>query len=113
LDPHELHRREQTGCPDRRPLPALPQALRSGEGPRSPQECARRSAGRSQEDRRLGEREDKKLLEEHANYVREMEKELKDSKGDIGHDVPKIEPGVRKDNDNMPKLTKLNMDMLV
>jgi len=57
--------------------------------------------------------EDRKLLEEHANYVREMEKELKSAKADVGHAVPELEPGTRRDNENMPKLTKMNIDLMV
>ena len=39
---------------------------------------------------------DKKLLEEHATFVREMEKELKEQKAaNVGHAVPKLEPGVQ------------------
>ena len=57
--------------------------------------------------------EDRKLLEEHANYVREMEKELKSAKADVGHKVPEIEPGTRRDNENMPKLTKMNIDLMI
>ncbi len=57
--------------------------------------------------------EDKKLLEEHAAFVREMEKELKEAKADAGHPVPKLEPGVRKDNDNIPKISKAQIDLMV
>ena len=58
--------------------------------------------------------EDKKLLDEHATFVREMEKELKESRdAAAGHPVPKIEPGVRRDNDNMPKISKTQLDLLV
>jgi hypothetical protein len=56
---------------------------------------------------------DKKLLEEHAAFVREMEKELKEAKLAAGHPVPVIEPGVRKDNDNMPKISKAQIDLMV
>ncbi len=57
---------------------------------------------------------DKKLLEEHASFVRDMEKELKAQKAaSVGHAVPKIEPGTRRDNDNMPKLSKMQLDLLV
>lgn len=57
--------------------------------------------------------EDKRLLEEHANFVREMELELKNTKADMGHAVPELEPGTRRDNDNMPKLSKMQIDLLV
>ena len=57
---------------------------------------------------------DKKLLEEHATFVRDMEKELKEQKNaTVGHAVPKMEPGIRKDNDNMPKISKAQIDLLV
>jgi hypothetical protein len=56
---------------------------------------------------------DKKLLEEHAAFVREMEKDLKEAKAAAGHPVPVIEPGVRKDNDNMPKISKTQIDLMV
>lgn len=56
---------------------------------------------------------DKKMLEEHAAFVREMEKELKEAKAAAGHPVPVMEPGVRKDNDNMPKISKTQIDLMV
>jgi hypothetical protein len=57
---------------------------------------------------------DKKLLREHANFVREMEKELKESKAaDVGHPVPELEPGVKRENDNLPKISKLQIDLMV
>jgi Protein of unknown function (DUF1552) len=58
--------------------------------------------------------EDKRLLEEHAMFVREMEKELNDAKKNAAvHAVPEIEPGVRRDNNNMPKISKLQIDLMV
>src|SRR6266446_7773884 len=46
--------------------------------------------------------EDRRLLEEHASFVREMEQELKDAKTEaVGHAVPKLDPGVKKQNDNI------------
>jgi hypothetical protein len=57
--------------------------------------------------------EDRKLLEEHATFVREMEKELREDAKSAGHAVPDLEPGVRADNDNMPKLSKLQIDLMV
>jgi Protein of unknown function (DUF1552) len=57
---------------------------------------------------------DKKLLEEHAQFVREMEKELKEAKAaSVGHAVPQLEPGVRRDNDNIPKISKQQIDLMV
>jgi Protein of unknown function (DUF1552) len=58
--------------------------------------------------------EDRRLLDEHASFVREMEKELRESKEqDVGHAVPEPEPGVRKENDNIPRISKMQIDLLV
>jgi hypothetical protein len=57
--------------------------------------------------------EDRQILEEHATLVREMEQELRSGKHDVGHAVPVLEPGVRKDNDNIPRISKLQIDLLV
>ena len=57
---------------------------------------------------------DKKLLDEHAAFVREMEKDLKETKAvAAGHPVPKLEPGMKKDNDNIPKISKTQIDLMV
>ena len=58
--------------------------------------------------------EDRQLLEEHATFVREMEQELEaPSSQDVGHAVPELEPGVKHDNDNMPKISKMQIDLMV
>ena len=58
--------------------------------------------------------EDKKLLEEHATFVREMEQELKANVGQkLTHAVPELEPGIREENDNMPKISKMQIDLMV
>jgi hypothetical protein len=57
--------------------------------------------------------EDKRLIEEHAAFVREMERELQTPQAAINHAVPELEPGVREDNDNMPKLTKMQIELMV
>jgi len=58
--------------------------------------------------------DDRKLLEEHATFVREMELELQ-SGGDqsIGHLVPDLEASVKQENDNMPKISKMQIDLMV
>ena len=58
-------------------------------------------------------REDRRILEEHTTLVREMEVELRSDKGAPEHPVPIIEPGVKKDNDNIPRISKLQIDLLV
>jgi hypothetical protein len=58
--------------------------------------------------------EDKRLLEEHAGFVREMEKELQSTKEEsVGHAVPEPEPGVKKENDNIPRISKMQIDLMV
>jgi hypothetical protein len=50
--------------------------------------------------------EDRRLLEEHAGFVREMEKEA-------GHPVPELEPGIKAENDNIPRISKTQIDLMV
>jgi hypothetical protein len=58
--------------------------------------------------------QDRQILEEHATLVREMEQELKAANGkDVGHPVPVLEPGVHRDNDKMPQLSKMQIDLMV
>jgi hypothetical protein len=58
--------------------------------------------------------EDRRLLDEHATFVREMEQQLRTgSTPEIDHAVPELEPGVKDDNDNMPKISKMQIDLLV
>jgi hypothetical protein len=58
--------------------------------------------------------EDRQLLEEHATFVREMEQELQSaSKDNIGHAVPEIEPGIKEENDNIPKISKMQIELMV
>ncbi|MBX9585234.1 MAG: DUF1552 domain-containing protein [Gemmataceae bacterium] len=58
--------------------------------------------------------EDRKLLDEHATFVREMEKELRESAAAAaGHPVPELEPGVREENNNIPAISKMQIDLMV
>lgn len=58
--------------------------------------------------------EDRRLLEEQTTFVREMEKELNEADPTtVGHAVPEPEPGVRAENDNIPKLSRLQIDLMV
>jgi len=58
--------------------------------------------------------QDRQLLEEHAALVRDMETEILAARTtDIGHKVPVIEPGVRQENDKIPQLSKLQIDLMV
>lgn len=70
-----------------------------------------------QEDmRKLGgklSKEDRRLLEEHTQWVRDMEKELESTPDEIGHAVPTLEKGIEEKNENMPRLSKMQIDLLV
>jgi len=58
--------------------------------------------------------EDKKLLEEHEAFVREMELELNaEQEQDLAVEAPAQEPGVKDTNENMPKIGKMQIDLLV
>jgi hypothetical protein len=58
--------------------------------------------------------DDRRLLDEHQTLVRELEQELRDTNAtNIGHAVPELEPGVHEDNDNMPRLSKMQIELLV
>jgi hypothetical protein len=58
--------------------------------------------------------EDRRLLDEHATFVRAMEQELRTAaRPKVGHKVPELEPGVKGVNDNLPRLSKMQIDLLV
>ncbi len=58
--------------------------------------------------------EDRQLLDEQATFVREMERELKmASAQSVGHAVPELEPGVKGEADNMPRLSKMQIELMV
>lgn len=57
--------------------------------------------------------EDRRLLEEHAGFVREMELELQASQQEKAHAVPELEPGVHRDNDRIPQISKMQIDLMV
>jgi hypothetical protein len=55
------------------------------------------------------------LLDEHTTFVREMEQELKAAQAqkNVGHKVPEMEPGVKRDNDKIPQISKMQIDLMV
>jgi hypothetical protein len=67
--------------------------------------------------RKVGSRvsaEDRRLLDEHATFVREMEQELRSTgQEEVGHAVPKLEQGVKHENDNIPRTSKMQIDLMV
>ncbi len=57
---------------------------------------------------------DRQLLQEHATFVREMEQELSASESkDLDHAIPDLEAGVKKDNDSIPRISKMQIDLMV
>ena len=63
--------------------------------------------------------EDRRILQEHLAMVRTLEKDLQSEAsaklpdGDVGHLVPKLPPNVEEENDNMPQLSRMQLDLLV
>ncbi|HVR87581.1 MAG TPA: DUF1552 domain-containing protein [Planctomycetota bacterium] len=59
--------------------------------------------------------EDRRLLEEHAAFVREMEQQLQAAKAEKNVvPAPELPPGVKGDSaENMPRLSQLQIDLLV
>jgi len=58
--------------------------------------------------------EDRRLLEQHVEAVRELEQELKrPANEELTVPAPELPAGVRDVNDNMPQLSKMHIDMLV
>jgi len=68
--------------------------------------------------------EDRRVLESHVEMVRTVEKELKtelartetlDSEGpqDLGHAIPDLPANVQAENDNMPQIAKMQIELLV
>ncbi len=68
---------------------------------------------------KLVSQEDRQLLQDNVALVRQVEKELQaelartESKDAVGHAVPKLPPNVKDQNDNMPQVTKMQIELLV
>lgn len=67
---------------------------------------------------RIVSKEDRYLLREHLSMVREVEKELQTELGksktaDTGHAVPELTPNVAEQNDNIPQISRMQLDLLV
>lgn len=58
--------------------------------------------------------EDRRLLEEHAQFVTEMEKDLKRAREQkLGVAPPDLKRGIVNENDNLPELSRMQIDLLV
>lgn len=69
-------------------------------------------------ERMIGQ-DDRRLFQDHVSMVREVEKELrqelasKSEAKEVGHAVPELPPNVEEENDNIPQICKMQMDLLV
>lgn len=57
--------------------------------------------------------EDRALLDEHATLVRDFERELQANPDGLNHPEPVLEQGIKEENDNIPKISKMQIDLLV
>ncbi len=66
--------------------------------------------------RKLVSAEDRQLLDEHTAFVRELEEEIRSGAGataEVDHKVPQLEPDVKQENDNIPRISKLQIELMV
>ncbi len=57
--------------------------------------------------------EDRRLLDEHAALVRDFEKELSSHREEVRHALPVLEQGVVEQNDQMPRISRMQIELLV
>lgn len=57
--------------------------------------------------------EDRKLLAEHQSLVRDFERQLQSTGTVSTHAVPQLDPNVEDKNDNLPQLTRMQMDLMI
>ena len=58
--------------------------------------------------------EDRQLLEQHTQLIQEMEKEFAAGKGQSSdNQAPDLEEGITNQNDNLPQLSRMQIDLLV
>ena len=57
--------------------------------------------------------EDRRILEEHAALVRDFERGLAEDRQAQAHVVPVLEPGVLEQNDRMPQISRMQIELLV
>jgi hypothetical protein len=57
--------------------------------------------------------EDRRILEEHTTLVRSFEKELSSHRVEVAHTVPQLEDGVVEQNDQMPKISRMQIELVV
>jgi hypothetical protein len=64
--------------------------------------------------RKLISAEDRRLLEEHESLVKQMEREIKEASDQkLRATPPSFEEGIADQNDNVPRLSRMQIDLLV
>src|SRR2546423_7018697 len=64
--------------------------------------------------RKLISAEDRRLLDDHQALVRQMEAEIKESdRQKLRVKPPTLEEGIADQNDNVPRLSRMQIDLLV
>ncbi len=57
--------------------------------------------------------EDRRMLEAHETLVRQLEREIAENESALRARPPELEPGVADQNDNVPRLSRMQIDLLV
>jgi len=57
--------------------------------------------------------EDRRILDEHTMLVRDFEKELASHQAPVTHAVPVLEQGIVEQNDQMPKISRMQIELVV
>jgi hypothetical protein len=57
--------------------------------------------------------EDRRILEDHTSLVREFEKDLASHHAEVSHVVPVLEQGIVEKNDQMPKISRMQIELIV
>ena len=57
--------------------------------------------------------EDRRILEEHTALVRAFERELASNREEVSHAVPALEQGVVEQNDQMPRISRMQIELVV
>ena len=57
--------------------------------------------------------EDRGLLDQQATFVRDFEQQLATQQEQTQHAEPVLEPGIDRKNDNMPKITEMQIELMV
>jgi hypothetical protein len=57
--------------------------------------------------------EDRRILEEHTALVRQFEKDLASHHAEVSHAVPVLEQGIVEQNDQMPKISRMQIELVV